>query len=550
MRAEERRQQMERDKTLSKMKKSSRKSEAPPSTPTTSRKSSRPVSKHTAQKKKVTSEEDFVDVPSKTEVPVVYGPLNKMDYMKSFIEQQKKNFADTKIHENTLNNPEILEDIRTTSDVISREIERAALEKTANPKLVSAIQDREIEIGQKLLKALEDPMGKSFSIQREAGEIEEEFKDLYLNLTMLNKTTAKPVVANETLQKFNELRERASIIPQQIEAVNSQMADDTEESMIDVAAELKKRGLWTKVFETKPESLLDLMSQTADAAQNTLDHLLEIHPTNRDEQEMIQDLAQSNLELIEKIGEKVPALIEAIETDAPDLIEFSRETAAEIQEAINKSKEQNSKRVRFADTSNLVQEVAEIEDSKNLELDEILGQIDANFAEQYVPKDPKVRSYFGHDVEDELINLDEADTEFEGGTYVDGEEFFADSRADNRSRNERRESRITELFAGLDYEENLENIEGDFNALLDESELVLENAVEDLEESEEKIEDPEVRFEIQAMKKRAEEFLAQVKAKNEKAANAVGVNKLINRWERKHRGGNLESLNEEREDSS
>jgi hypothetical protein len=146
---------------------------------------------------------DEIDSADDSE-PVQYGPQTKMEQYKAFIEQQKN--ANKQIQRIA---PDIPEQIVTTNVALENELHRTHRDLTPNSTVVDAIQDQEINIGNRLVSAMaaENPEDV---IRDSVAAIANEFSDLMLHFTPVSKTAGRSL-AQETLNKLNAIKNQATV---------------------------------------------------------------------------------------------------------------------------------------------------------------------------------------------------------------------------------------------------------------------------------------------------------------------------------------------------
>lgn len=485
---------------------------------------------------------DELDSADESSEAVEFGPKSQMDLYKEIIARKKKELERQRVAIE-----EIPEQITTTSVAIHKEMQRTEREQTANPTVVNAIQDQEINIGNRLINALAGENAKA-----DSRVILDELKDLYFDVSALNKTAgpSKPIVAPETLKRLNALRRKTQEVvkearfdyidpkelsrqtammnaiadEEKLEDVNADFgnvsggadlmsfADGEDSDMVDIMEELNNRGLLEGDFRydsSAHEELLNMMNKTAEEAQSAVDKLLILNPETTADQEIIEGLIKSNNQLIDEVAANIQPLIDAIENNDPNLHVIVQEVAAELNQSINLSNENDQLVVDAVEdeASKIALKAADIQDARSENLEEIAQTVEQtmkDFENVYIPKDPAVRRYMGLD-DDEIIDIENVDDVFEGGEVEDAEEFLEKSRATRKEKTDLYRRRTSSIFASIvgDDEENLEYINLDH--IIDESIKVLEEVVENLEEAQNKSDSKEEREKIQEVKEKTQE---------------------------------------------
>lgn len=418
----------------------------------------------------------------------------------------------------------IPEKLLRTTHALSNELNRNQREATANTAAVNAIQDQEINIGNEILNALGANSHKAELILENAGIIDEELKDICLNLTALNQKAAKPIVDSETIKRFNAIREQiGGVVINVISAATS-----TPNKTVKNA-----------------EHLLDLMNATVQEAQVAIDNLAQVQPTSRDEKEALLDLIANNNQLIDEIAVQVEPLIEAIENRDPNLAVIALETANDLSQAIQNSFDKDEMAIDDVQPTSVALKIADVEDERNLTLLEtstLAEAIAKKYEDGYVPQDPAVRRYLGlENVDEDVIDIDAIDLEFEGGamTHEDAVNFSKTAK-DVTNRND-----LSQIFELIADEENLENITEDFNDIFDESILNLDEIIDQLDESLHNAGSQEERNAIDEIMGKVQSTKQDVDKSREEVNQAGRAKDLINFWENATEQNDLISFDDE-----
>jgi hypothetical protein len=264
---------------------------------------------------------------------------------------------------------------------------------------------------------------------------------------------------------------------------------------------------------------LDLIDFAVSSANQSINNLSKLQPTTLADNEIVESLIESNNQLINEISANVQPLIQAIESNDPNLPVILHEVAENLNQSINISNENDQIAVDNAELSRVALEAAKIQDARNENLEEVakeaeeiaikVEQTARDFENVYVPKDPRVRQHMGFDDEADIIDLDSIDVEFEG--LLDEQEFLEKSKATRKAQTDSHQQRMSSLFDQVEAEdsENIADIDGDFDLLLNESIEALEDVVADLEEAQNKSDSKEEQEKIQELK---EKTLDQIEA--------------------------------------
>lgn len=354
----------------------------------------------------------------------------------------------------------IPEKLLKAADALGHELNRGHRDGIVNPAVVDEIQDREISIGNELLNALGGKTSHQAEVILEnAGHIDEDLKDICLNLDALNKTTAKPVVAAETIKRLNEIRMSIGGLANNVIATAQPAADNVE---------------------LKAKHIVNLMDASIEEASIAIDNLSKVQPITSDEGKVVSDLIANNSLLIVEVETQKELLIEAITNEDPNLAIIVQETAADLNQSIHNSFDKDEFVAEEIQPTQNALEIADAEDARN----EVLNQIAESAAEVsaiaeatvkryeagYVPADPAVRSYLGlDDVDDDVIDVDEIDLDFEGGEMTDDDIANLTKASRVLPKGD-----LTKIFEKITEEEDLNNISEDFLNILDESSLNLD----------------------------------------------------------------------------
>lgn len=402
--------------------------------------------------------------PAEPKTPVMHGPLNKMELYKHIIESAKIAQAG--------------------------EVERLQNERTANQTAMDAMQD-ETNISNNLLSAFGGIVKQQVeAIVDNAALIDEEFKDLCVNLSVLNKSMAKSIVNPEIIRRFSEIKNRTIEVARKAVAVV--VPESVEGPLVVVADESEK--------------LLTIMNVTVQKAKGAIDELQQIQPSSQADQEIINELIASNDQLIDAVGANVQPFMDAIENNDPDLPLIIEEIAADLNTSINFSNDADDLIVQKAQqngaVSRAVLEAADVQDERNKTLMEVVDDalelavqvemITQQYERGYVPKDLKVRRHMGLEtLDDEFIDLDEA--------------MMVEIEAEQQEKDYQRRS--SAQFS-LIYEQTktLKDVTFAFNLLLDNSLTITEDLLGELEEAHEKSETQEEQDVIQEVIEKVDEM--------------------------------------------
>lgn len=363
----------------------------------------------------------------------------------------------------------IPEKLLKAADALSHELSRGHNDGIVNPAVVDEIQDREISIGNELLNALGGKTSHQAEVILEnAGHIDEDLKDICLNLDALNMATAKPVVAAATINRLNEIRMSISGLANNVIAAAQPAADNVE---------------------SQAQHIVNLMDASIEEASIAIENLSQVQPTTSDEEKVVSDMIANNSLLIVEVETQKELLIEAIANDDLNLAIIVQETAADLNQSIHNSFEKDELVSEEIQATQNALEIANAEDARN----EVLSQIAESAAEVsviaeaiskryetgYVPADPAVRTYLGlDDVDDDVIDVEDIDLDFEGGAMNEDEI----ANLTNASR-VLPKGDLTKIFEKIAEEEDLNHISEDFLNILDESILNLDELEDQLDES-------------------------------------------------------------------
>lgn len=405
----------------------------------------------------------------KPDVPIFHGPKNKMELYREIIAERMREIREMELSAN----------ISTQQD------------GTSNEPVNNEILDKEIS------QVNESQAAELNVIMNKANIVDEEFGDLVLNLSILNDSTFKPVVASDTIRRLNEIKARA-------------------EGMALIPALLQTRQLLTpdndprREFITEnAEDLIDLIGSTVERASDAIANLSQVHSNTVEEKIAVDKLITSNKNLISNVSGKnlelVQPLIDAIDSNDPDLALIVVNLAENLNNSIEMIHENDEDLVGNFVGTPAVQEAVDIQDLRDEHLESVTVEADklservkaitSMFDGKYKAQDPAVRRFLGQDdIEDDLIDIHENGLDFEGG-FITEEEFKAQENVANKQLRaeliaeqnklmEKQSSITSQMFDAIAGEtENLDDLTEDFEALLDESIDELDQLVIELDRS-------------------------------------------------------------------
>ena len=427
-------------------------------------------------------------------VPVYYGPKSKTDTYREYIAERKRE----------------IEEMERSANIVSQ-FETPSEEQYEASGALDVLN--EIQAAQ--------------SIVQNAAVVDEEFSDLVFNLSAINKSASKPVVGKDTIQRLNAIKARA----QEIASIPLIKVTKATQSL----STGSERGL----IAENAKHLLSLIGETVQEAKETINNLNQIQARTVDDELAVGDLIISNDILINNItgNNLVQPLIEAIQNNSPELAYIAANVAENLNTSIQVSHENDEDIVAQFVVTPAVRRAVNIQDARddNLEAvvkeaDQLVGRVKAiaaMFEGDYKAKDPVVRRYLQQDdIEGDLIDVDAVDTDFEGGT-MNEEEFKARQREENERLRahwnakqnmmmQTQKSITSRMFDTIaDEAEKLDDLTENFEDLLDESILTLDEVIEELEDSKGGVKSQKEAHSLQGIIERAEEIIKNLQNSRE-----------------------------------
>lgn len=402
--------------------------------------------------------------------PMDHGPMNRMEYIKHVLAESKRNAEFASAQPNAVD-----------EDLVEQEASEQEAEQEAEQQVEQQVN----------------------SIVENAAVIDEELKDVMFELKSLNEAIAKPVIAPDTIKKFNDFRARtggfrALLATQDQEGPTIALNDDEASA--------------------NAEQVLNLLNRSFEVAQEAVASLSQVQPGTSADKKAIENLIAGNHELMEEVEAVAQPLIDAIEDKDFNLNNLSVEAVAYLRRSIQKSNENDDKLTENLEGTPAVLQAVDIEDDRNDQLEDVLEdarkrtnkvlRIARQFEGGQAANDSSILKFMGQNsrapdasslprflIQDDddvydLIDVNDADLEFEGGV-IDDEEFQKLAQEGSRTARERaftdeaamiqrEKARFSSMFASINNDDNLDNVTNNFNGLLDESLELMDHLADDL----------------------------------------------------------------------
>lgn len=407
--------------------------------------------------------------------------------------------------------------IKQTSDALSNEIGRTKREMTPNTQAVNDIQDQEIEIGMEMADILSEQVKMNrWERMRKLNQTDDpDLMNLSADFRFVEERragTAGVQVRPETLKRLTELKKKA----QDAQRMTSLAALEPRELFANIKLDDSLDEFEQMEAEAAAEAMLDILNQAVQGATAANENLEGLVPQTKADMAIVSELIQSNNLIIQEAAPSVRSLIAAIEQKDNHLPRMVVRAATQLNQSIEKSNEIDRNAVENTPESPVAAHASIIQDDRNVILEDVLNDsadvsriADAtqkHWDQGYVPADASVRERMGHN--DEIIDLTQVDTDF-GAGEVDVEEFLNATRRTRQQDIRDASGRFKELVKSLD-DEQLGDIEDNFDDLLDESIEVCQQLDAELEENSQKAQSVEEQEEIEGLRSVLNEFIGDL----------------------------------------
>ena len=313
----------------------------------------------------------------------------------------------------------IPEKLLLTSAALTNEMKRAQIEQSANPIMVNAIHDAQIDIGHELMREekKQNRIQQEMALAKDLEKLQNKLPQLDLNfshelidklenVSQIFETHAEDMTDDEDRLKSYEyevpkqrntnLRNqvgkaaRPRIIPEpkpetihdhrsseledKFDEPTENQSENPDESLIDVMAELRRRGLRYESFRDDGEKIFDLSHSIIETTAEFIERLLYITPTNVQQESTISYLVDSNKFVIDQVSEETSKLIESLENHDPNLGFVVMDAVNNLGEILDLSHEYDQVVIDNTEESDAVLAAAVIQDERNEVYDNVMSK--------------------------------------------------------------------------------------------------------------------------------------------------------------------------------